>query len=148
MRKLNKRQQTALDQCRAAFAAHLECKYAWCCHHACLYEKLSRNPDRSKRRGAEGRIDYILSTKASFEWIPRFNNFRPMIHCNEVLRIARLTRGKLDRLDYKYLNGELSYEDREDLKWGLIEDRRFDIFPYYLMDVPLGTWNGHKVKGT
>ena len=69
-----KNQQSKLDaatkRCRAAFAKHPKARWAWCCHHAVLYEYLSEP--------AENRIQYILSYKPVDEQVVRLNNFRPV----------------------------------------------------------------------
>lgn len=57
--------------CRAAWAAAPNAKWAWCCHHAVRLEPLTESDT--------ARIDYIRVYKPEHEQEWRFNNFRPVL---------------------------------------------------------------------
>ena len=61
----------ALAECRAAWEAHPEAKWAWCLHHELRLEPLTEP--------YEARIAYILKHKPKDEQATRLNNFRPVV---------------------------------------------------------------------
>ena len=65
-----------LKKCHAAFAAHPNATWAWCCHHEIHYEPLTEP--------AENRIAFILSSKSKSEQAVRLLNFRP---CKDVAAV-------------------------------------------------------------
>src|SRR3989304_9240546 len=61
----------ALADCRQAWEAHPEAKWAWCLHHELRLEPLTAP--------YEARITYILKYKPKDEQTTRLNNFRPVL---------------------------------------------------------------------
>ena len=113
---MNPQIQSSLDRCRAAWAAHPDATYAWCCHHELLSEKLTES--------YENRIQYILSNKAESEQAIRLDNFRPITNQTAYDQLYADYRSKCDQLDADY------WSKRDQL---------------YRADVPLGTWNGKSI---
>src|SRR3989304_9620256 len=68
---MNKSLTKALAECRAAWEAHPEAKWAWCLHHELRLEPLTEP--------YEARITYILKYKPKDEQVTRLNNFRPVL---------------------------------------------------------------------
>ena len=63
--------EEAKQQCIAAFEAHPEATWAWCCHHDQLVEPLVE--------GWRNRVEFIEDHKAPAEQETRFLNFRPVV---------------------------------------------------------------------
>jgi hypothetical protein len=130
--------QTALDECRAAFAANQDAKSAWCCHHEKLWEVLTEPYEK--------RIAYILSEKPKSEHLLRFQNFRPCSQHDKFLAINAKRQPELHAIYAKWQT-EL---DAINAKWqpeldAINAKRQPELDAIYKTDVPKGTWNGTSI---
>ena len=113
--------QTALDNCRAAFAAHPEASWAWCCHHEIEVEPLTEP--------AENRIQFILENKNEDELVTRFNNFRPVL--SALPKGLLKARAEYDKAWAEYDKAKAEYAS--------------ELAPLHKTDVPDHTWNGKSI---
>ena len=109
----------AAAECRAAFAAAPNAKWAWCCHHGILYEELTEPP--------ENRIAFSLANKEIGELVTRLVNFRPV-----------LNDAKLKPLNDDYYVKRKLLNDDFNAKLKPLQQPLINL---YRQEVPNGTWN-------
>ena len=153
----------AAKECRAAWEAHPEAKWAWCLHHELRLEPLIEP--------YQARIAYILKYKPKHEQVTRLNNFRPVV--------SKLP-AKIIKLGEAYVEAWEAYDkaweahveawEARDKAWvaydktgdayieaGKAYDKAWDAYmeailanttklqALHIKDVPQHTWNGDSI---
>ena len=130
-----------LAACRKAFQEAPEAKYAWCLHHAILFELLTEP--------YENRIQYILENKEKKEQAVRFRNFRPLrieLPKEIIKAIAKYekARAKYDKALAKYNEACAKCNEACDkLNKALATWTEGNVM--FLSDWPDNTWNGKNI---
>jgi hypothetical protein len=132
--------------CREVWRAAPEAKWAWCCHHSILLERLTEP--------ASHRIDYIVGYKLPTEIERRLNNFRPVLSKLLTRRLDKAQDTRVKAWDACHKVHDKTWDARAKAWDGYFEalnayDKAMEPSPELLalhrIDVPHNTWNGEGI---